>query len=211
MPTATSTTPDNLESCIRDAEVIANIFDRVVDGESCQVCEWGCGPGRIIRHLGDLVDRSGLEIVGTDNNADSVEWCNANLDDASFHTNGLAPPLPFPDGRFDCLYALSVFTHLSAARHTEWMEEIVRVVRPGGIIVVTTHSDAATDRLLRNELAEYDAGNLVVRGGVTEGKKWYLAYHPPAFVRGELLDGWEIVEHQPARMFGLQDLWVARR
>jgi hypothetical protein len=63
------------------------------------------------------------------------------------------------------------------------------------------------------ERREYDAGRVVVRGGVSGGTRCFLAWHPPAFVTGELLRGFDVVEHLPApNLFGeRQDVWIARK
>lgn len=195
----------------RDARVITQLIESHLHGDGLRVCEWGCGPGRVIRHLERLLAARHPSIYGTDYNAQTVAWCRAHLPGISFERNELSPPLAFEDGCFDAVYALSVFTHLSRERHFEWIAELRRVLRPGGIVILTTHSDAATDRLLGSELEQYDAGRLVVRAGVREGKKWYLAYQPPEFVRNELLAGWEPVSRDERRMFGTQDVWVARK
>jgi SAM-dependent methyltransferase len=196
----------------RDARMIADIVNRDVPGERVRVCEWGCGPGRVIRHLHKALRHRTVEIFGTDYNDTTIESCRANLPQITFRRNELSPPLPFGDGILDCVYALSVFTHLSEAKHFEWMRELHRVLRPGGILILTTHSDAAADRLLPAESEAYAAGKLVVRGDIKEGKKWYLAYQPPAFVRNELLKDWEVLSHAPAQFFrATQDVWVARK
>ncbi len=196
----------------RDARVLAEVINRELPGDAVRVCEWGCGPGRVIAPLRRLLRHASVDLVGTDYNAATVAWCRRRLSDITFQQNELAPPLPFADASFDCVYALSVFTHLSESQHFRWTEELRRVVRPDGILMLTTHSDTAADRLVPSELERYAAGALVVRGGVEEGKKWYLAYHPPAFVRGTLLAGWRLILHGPAQFFrGTQDLWVARR
>lgn len=194
-----------------DARAIAQMIDLRLSADEIRVCEWGCGPGRVIRHLSQLLAHRRASLFGLDYNEETVAWCRANLSGITFRPNGLSPPLPFPNDYLDAVYALSVFTHLSRARHFEWIAELRRVLRPGGIVILTTHSDAATDRLLASELEEYKTGKLVVRGSVQEGKKWYLAYQPSQFVRNELFAGWEVVSHDHARMFGTQDVWAARK
>jgi ubiquinone/menaquinone biosynthesis C-methylase UbiE len=150
-----------------------------------------------------------ITLYGTDYNQETVAWCRDHLDGITFHVNGLAPPLPFADAFLDCVYAISVLTHLSEDRHFDWINELARVVRPGGIVVLTTHGDASRDRLLESEKLRYAAGELVVRGQVQEGKKWYLAYQSAAFMRDQLLKNWEVVSHTPYST--TQDAWVARR
>jgi SAM-dependent methyltransferase len=192
-----------------DARMIAGILHEHVAGDTARVCEWGCGPGRVIRHLRQFLTFPRVELYGTDYNAETIRWCQRHLDGISFHTNTLAPPLPFEDGFLNCVYAISVLTHLSEEKHFEWMAELKRIVRGGGIIALTTQSDASTDRLLGAEKARYAAGELVVRGGVREGKKWYLAYQPPGFMRSRLLSDWDVVFH--GSFTSTQDVWVARK
>ena len=57
------------------------------------VCEWGCGPARIIRHLPRLASGWSIEFYGSDYNRESIRWCRENLHDVTFVENGLAPPL----------------------------------------------------------------------------------------------------------------------
>jgi len=155
------------------------------------------------------VRHPGAVLYGTDYRDESVAWCRDHLDGITFYVNKLAPPLPFSDGFLDCVYAISVLTHLSEAKHFEWMKELARVIRPGGILIVTTLGDASTDRLLKSERLLYDAGKLVVRGQVQEGKKWHLAYQPSPFMRDQLLKDWQIISH--SSFTNTQDCWVARR
>jgi SAM-dependent methyltransferase len=91
--------------------------------------DFGCGCGRVTRYWADL-ERT--RVHGTDANADAVEWCRRNLTFARFEANGLAPPLPYDTASFDLVYALSVFTHLTADLQLAWRDELRRVLRPGG-------------------------------------------------------------------------------
>jgi SAM-dependent methyltransferase len=54
-------------------------------------------------------------------------------------TNRLDPPLPYPDERFDLVYALSVFTHLTESQQRSWSAELHRVTRTCGYVLFTTH------------------------------------------------------------------------
>jgi SAM-dependent methyltransferase len=177
-------------------------------GVRSRVYEWGCGPARIIRHLPALAAGFAVEFHASDYNAASIAWCRASLPGITFFENGLAPPLPVADGAFDIAFCRSVFTHLSAEMHGRWMAELRRGVRPGGIIILTTHGLAYRPRLTRQERARYDAGDLVVRTLDAEGRKLFAAFHPPEFVRRELLRGLSIVEHRPGER--TQDIWVTR-
>ncbi|HEX6465008.1 MAG TPA: class I SAM-dependent methyltransferase [Vicinamibacterales bacterium] len=176
-----------------------------------RVLEWGCGPARIIRHVPALLGPT-WRCTGADANPSTIQWCRDNLPEIEFVLNGEAPPLPFDSARFECAYAVSVFTHLSADLQRDWARELKRVLKPCGMLICTLNGDAARPLLMPTEQAAYDRGEPVVRGEVTGGTRCYVAYHPPAFVRGELLQDFEIVEHLPApNVFGeRQDVWVVR-
>jgi SAM-dependent methyltransferase len=99
--------------------------------------EFGCGCGRVLRHLCDLPEK--CRISGTDIDREAIEWCRSNLPRFSFGVNNPLPPLPYPAGNFDLVYAISVFTHLDEDYQFAWLAELKRVLRPGGILIATTH------------------------------------------------------------------------
>jgi hypothetical protein len=86
------------------------------------------------------------------------------------------------------------------------------VVKPNGLIILTTHGDLTKVNLLNHEVREYDAGKLVVRGMVKEGKRTFVAYHPPSFIRNELLKDFTVISHitNPIPQSLTQDIWVVR-
>ena len=198
----------------RHAEVFAEAILKHGSARKIDVLEWGCGPGRVIRHLPELLgDRAG-RIIGSDYNPDTIAWCRDNLPGIGFVENQLMPPLPFPDSSFDVVYNFSVFTHLSEPVQKAWTGELLRVLRPGGLLLSTTHGVNYLYLLTRaDEVRRFARGAMVTQDGYTEGRKWFFAVHPPAFVRNELFGGFESVEQLPvpndAAM--LQDLWLARK
>jgi hypothetical protein len=109
----------------------------------------------------------------------------------------------------DALYCRSVFTHLSEELHYRWIAELRRVVRVGGLIVLSTQGAAHVGRLIPSERERYERGELVVRQLAQEGKLFFSAFHNPNFVRGKLLAGMTVEEHQVGK--DTQDVWVVRR
>ena len=107
--------------------------------------------------------------AGSDLSGAAIDWCRENLPFARFETNGLSPPLAFADASFDLAYALSVLTHLPEAIQHEWMDELHRVVRPGGFVLITTHGERYLERLDEDERRRFRAGELVVRWGEVPG------------------------------------------
>lgn len=201
-----------LEGGHRHARVFADVLAGAGLAPGASILEWGCGPGRIIRHLPALLPSPVL--TGADYNPRSIAWCQEHLPGIAFALNGLMPPLPFADASFDATYNFSVFTHLSEAAQLAWAADLRRVLKPGGLLVCSTHGDAYCKRLAgRDETARYAGGNLVVQSGYAEGKKWFLALHPPGYVRDRLLGAFTDVRSVPVGPEAdmLQDLWVARK
>lgn len=103
-----------------------------------RVLDFGCGPGRIMRHLAPLAEQS--ELHGVDVDPDVIAWCAANIPYARFITGPHNPPLPYPDASFDLIFSHSVFTHIDEARQDQWLGELHRILSPGGIALLTVHS-----------------------------------------------------------------------
>jgi len=109
-----------------------------VDLRACKrILDFGCGCGRTLRWCGDLALTS--ELYGTDVDAECVAWCKEHLPFAHASVNGYAPPLPFATNTFNCLYAISVFTHFNEPDQFRWLDEIRRVLSPGGLAVLSVH------------------------------------------------------------------------
>jgi len=175
------------------------------------ILEWGCGPGRIIRHLPGLLSEA--TIFGTDYNSKSIAWASSAIDNVQFKTNQLTPPLPYADEKFDVVYCCSVFTHLSEEMHHAWFEELMRVIKPNGLVIFTTHGDHFKGKLLKGELEEYETGRLVVRGRVKEGSRMFTAFHNPRFIRQRLVGKHKVLEHidKPPTAEISQDIWIVSK
>ena len=75
-----------------------------------RVLDWGCGCGRIARHMPELTP---ARIIGRDIDAYTVKWCARHLE-GDFKLSALQPPLDVAPGSIDFAYGFSVLTHLTA-------------------------------------------------------------------------------------------------
>jgi len=154
------------------------------------VLDFGCGCGRVTRYFKGHAGN----VAGSDVSSDAVAWCRDHLAFASFETNGLAPPLAFADDGFDLVYALSVFTHLTEDLQLAWRDELRRVLRPGGRLLITTHGSSYVPRLDDDERARFERGEIVVRWGEVVGSNLCSAYHPEPYLRETFAQGFEFLE-----------------
>ena len=194
------------------ARYISNLIKSNYNNQSLKICEWGCGPARILRQIPQFFSGWNISLYGFDYNPRTIKWCQDNIKNIVFKSNLLVPPLDQDSNSFDCLYCVSVFTHLSKEMHFAWIKEISRVVKPDGLIIFTTHGELTKANLLNNELKMFENGELVVRDKVDEGKRTFVAYHPPSFINKELLKGLTVISHieNPIPQSLTQDIWVVK-
>jgi SAM-dependent methyltransferase len=163
-------------------------------GEGTRVLDFGCGWGRMLRFFLRDVDQANL--WGLDPGRFLINACRRTNPWCQFVEGRRMPPSPFASGYFDLIYSYSVFSHLSEAAHRVWLDEIQRILRPGGLLVATTwqrehiqrsehlrsadpssrsawHQDLAAIWLDNPHwLAEYDAGRFCYQPYSVETHPW---------------------------------------
>lgn len=91
----------------------------------------GCGTGRWIRRYKNL----GFSPVGVDATFAMLRLARAHQTNTPL-TTGLANNLPFSDAVFDCISDITVVQHIPYDLQPKALEEMVRVLRPGGRLIL---------------------------------------------------------------------------
>jgi len=102
------------------------------------ILDFGCGCGRMARWL--LGDPR-CSLTGVDIDATMIEWCTEHLPGGRFETNAGLPPTKYADHSFDLVVNHSVFTHLDEEYQDRWLEELSRITRPDGVLVLSFSGD----------------------------------------------------------------------
>jgi len=106
--------------------VVAALDRRKISG-AC-VVDVGCGAGNFYHFVRDRFSRYvGVDAVQYEGFPRQAEFCHLDLDGGG---------IPLPDASADVVAAIEVIEHLENPR--DFMRKLVRLVRPGGWIVVTT-------------------------------------------------------------------------
>ena len=105
-------------------------------GSASRLLDFGAGWGRIARFF--LRELPIERIHGIDVQPDLIAICRETFASRNFTTVDPLPPTSLPDGAFSHVVGYSVFSHLSEAACIGWMEEFSRLVRPGGMVALTT-------------------------------------------------------------------------
>lgn len=197
---------------IETAKWLSKHFNNYIDLQQggFKILDWGCGPGRIIRHLPNIIGLQN-EYLGTDYNEKTIEWCKSNLANITFNLNTLEAKLPYEGESIDVIYGISIFTHLSEELQFQWIKELTRILKPNGVLFLTTQGDAFKVKLTDKELKIYNTGKVVIRGNVKEGHRTYSAFHPKPFVK-KLFKHLKILEHIENQNIKnqnpQQDIWI---
>ncbi len=179
-------------------------------GRFSSVLDFGCGVGRVIRHLRS---RPNLALAGCDYNPQLVEWCRRHLSFGTFAVNSLSPTLPYADKQFDLIYGFSVFTHLGIDLQRPWLVELARVLRPGGLLIISLSGDAYLSKLNSRQRKKYLEDEIVVILPKKEGQNDCAVYHPQKAFRLLIAGVFEVLDFIPHGAKGnpVQDLWVCGR
>jgi SAM-dependent methyltransferase len=126
-------------------------------GRRSHVLDFGCGWGRFARMF--LRDVPEANIWCADSWDLALNTCVETGVPGRMIQLQQMPPSTLPTGKFDTAFAYSVFSHLSPVAHRAWRAEFARVMKPGGLIFVTTQARWFVDKCqrLRDNPAEVDS------------------------------------------------------
>lgn len=117
------------------------------------------------------------------------------------------------------MYAISLFTHLDEQLQFEWLDEIARILEPGGIALLTVHGRKSRERVLPPE----DGAAVATRGftfkvedtgplrpnGLPEF--YQTAFHTEAYIRHNWATWFEVVAYREGAINHDQDAVILRR
>jgi SAM-dependent methyltransferase len=184
-----------------------------------RVLDFGSGWGRYLLFF--MKEVASENLFGVDVDPDVIGFCKVSGVPAQLSTVPPYGPTMFASSSLDLIYSYSVFSHLAEPAHLAWIHEFGRILRPGGILVLTTQarhfmqqikglvgksredlspwerSLAAVFRDPDDSLAAYDRGEFVyaASGG---------GDHRPATFYGEALVPKEYMERKYPRGIELQ-------
>jgi SAM-dependent methyltransferase len=203
------------------------------------IVDFGCGWGRITRLFTREVETQ--QLWGIDCMSSAIDICRSTNTHSRFELVAPLPPTTLAPEAFDLIYAYSVFSHLSEAAHLAWLEEFRRVLKPGGLLVVTTRPRefilhcAAMREALRHQgeqpswtagtnmsfkntaaaLAQYDRGEFLFEptggGDVLDASFFGEACIPRRYVEQRWTRQFELVGYVDDRERCLQNVIAARK
>ncbi len=188
--------------------------------------DFGCSSGRIVRVLSAAHPE--LELHGCDPNPGAVAWAASHLPGIRFENSPEAPRLPYGDETFDFVYAISIWSHFSEPAALDWLDEMRRVLRPRGRLLLTTHGEhsLAHTHLVGQRSPEQLAA---IRDALGERGFWYtpeyegigdhgianpdwgIAFFTAEWLLARATPKWRVALFHPGRVEANHDLYVLER
>lgn len=190
------------------------------------ILDFGCSSGRVIRMI--AAARPDLRCLGCDPNQPAIAWAREHLPAVEFFVSPLRPPLDLESGTVDAAYAISIWSHFAEMSAVAWLDEMWRVLRPGGRLVISTHGLASLSHLVRNDLisegSATNAATAVLCGkhhfidvfgeegdwGIVDAQ-WGNAYFALDWLSEVVTPRWTVRLFRPGGLDGNQDLIVLGR
>ncbi|MES2005340.1 MAG: class I SAM-dependent methyltransferase [Bacteroidota bacterium] len=181
--------------------------------ENPRILDWGCGAGRITRHIATAQPNALL--YGCDTNAVFIDWNKTNYAGITFTTINGFSPTPYAPDFFQLAYGFSVLTHIDASMQQEWLTEMHRILDAKGILFITTHGSNYLPQLLPFEKRSLKEKGFYTRRYPVHGRRMMTTYHEagqfkkiiaPIFVVKEWYDGKQYPEKA-----GGQDVWILQK
>lgn len=169
----------NFYAAVRDIVCGRNL--QAWDGEG-KLLDFGTGWGRYARIF--MKDFRPENVFGVDVDPSCVKVCRETFPYAQFDTVPALPPTTIESGFFDLIIAYSVFSHLAEHAATAWIHEFERILKPGGMVAITTQGRSllqVCERIRKEQRFDHDWHRKLARSFIDR------AACEAAYDRGEFL------------------------
>ena len=200
--------------CIYKYALCANLSD-------LRILDFGCGVGRVALPLFFNFQKPDYCV---DVDPTVIAYLQRVIPDAHPATSSFEPPLPFADNTFDVVYAVSVWTHLTLDSANRWLDEMRRILKPGGLALLTTsnypvlaqrRAHAKLGPMGWNKISDDDLrseGFIFRETPPTPGTGIYgMASHDPAWIHREWSKHMPVLGIETGAILGVQDINVMQK
>ncbi len=188
------------------------------------VLDFGCGCGRLARmfkgHPGN--------IHGCDIDERHIAWITNNLPYITALRTYPNKPLPYSDQTFDLVISISVFTHLNEPSQDFLLDELRRITKPEGLLMLTIHGARALERAINEQAvwnilsmeperfkvakSRFDRGEhafVLQQGHLTTSEYEYgITFHPNTYILSHWSKWFHIKKYATGALHDFQDIIV---
>ncbi|MFL5862170.1 MAG: class I SAM-dependent methyltransferase [Solirubrobacteraceae bacterium] len=194
------------------------------------VLDLGCGPGRVLPHFAQLAPEAAC--VGCDVDEAAILWAARNQPHLGWSLTSFHPPLPYATGSFELVYSVSVFSHLDHGLAVLWLDELRRILAPGGLALLAVQGPHAFRQFRSGARATSWCPPATFRRGPLGadeflfrpyrrsvwtdgdvpgvGREYGMAFYGPEHARAVCRRSLQVVEVRGRALTGSQDVVVCR-
>lgn len=190
------------------------------------VLDFGCSSGRVIRVL-HAYDPE-LDCLGCDPNGPAIAWAAEHLPGIRFFESPTVPPLDLPSGSLDVAFAISIWSHFDEVAARGWLDEMARVIRPGGHLLLTTQGWQSVAYFARLEGNDVEHQRPLAHALYTDGfafvdvfgedgdwgvsaERWGMGFLTAEWLAEAATPAWSIALGRSGAIEGNQDMYVLQR
>ena len=177
--------------------------------------DFGCGCGRILMFINDDLNPSS-RLLGTDIDREAIDWCSQSLSH-NFQVNTHHPPLDLPSNCYDLILAIAVFRHFNEEDQFLWLNELKRVSKPGGIVLISLHGWFCWKSFSPEEVYTLNTKGFLIKPLKDPYLRsiypdWYQgSYHNKAYVMDRYASYFDILHYLPQGIENETDLIILRK
>jgi SAM-dependent methyltransferase len=165
------------------------LLSGVLDGKLQSILDFGCGIGNSLPHFRRFFPEQ--YITCADVSARSIEMAASRFPGSEQYVLIKEKELLLDNASQDISFSACVFHHIPHSEHQHWLGELLRVTRPGGLLVIYEHNPFNPLTLRAVNTCPLDANAELIRAGVLKSRAescgWqecridYRLFFPAAF------------------------------
>lgn len=197
------------------AKRFANLCREHLSSGPASVLEFASGYGRVARYAMHVLPDAAW--VCSDVHPNAVEFLSNKIG-VRAHLSSTKPEDWSIDDEFDVVFALSFFSHMPDATFAPWLSRVFTAVKPGGILIFTTHGAVTLRNMRAGGLpAQFDGTGFYWNSKSDQRDLDARDYGTSAVSLGYVqkavsdVEGVELIRFQQAFWWGHQDLYVVRK
>lgn len=211
-----------------EADMVVNAVRSVASAveDAGEALDFGCSSGRVVRVL--RAAYPDVKWLGCDPNEPAIAWAQHHLPQIEFFVSPQQPPLPISEGRLGLVYAISIWSHFAPELGLRWFDEMHRLLRPGGHLVLTTHGMQTVAHDLEQGIRPVRQAREIIDSLYCKGywyapefgaagdagivnTAWGTAFLSAEWLLTKLCPRWRVLEFAAGRNQGNQDVYVLQR
>jgi SAM-dependent methyltransferase len=175
------------------------------------ILDFACGYGRVGRHFKNVMPE--VKYVGMDIHDDAVRFNRDTLGLEMMKSTQKTEEF-YVGQTFDFIFALSFFSHVRREHFLGWLSELHGILKPGGVLMISTHGQMSHQLLMPEVIVDYDGYGMIATSEQFDlSTDFYIhAITYPAYVEAMVssLKGLKLLNFSEGFWFGHQDMYVLK-